>query len=209
MEFTINLKKNQYTNFSNMLLSLPIKIEKRSNTANNTDGDLITVNNLFMHWIREINVKTYGDDIAALPLNNVLEIHRYSDSMLKHLPKDSIKTFEKELLYSKTPVIVKNSTNDRREISYTTEADRSDENIAERIAKFYDLLGTNNVYRIPLTFLVNLGFVNFPSKFDTKFTFDLKQNLSKLFESTKRVTNITTTSPDARKYFLQNSIHTI
>ena len=192
-----------------MLFSLPIKIEKRSNTANNIDGDLITVNNLFVQWIREINVKTYGDDIAVLPSNNVLEIHRYSDSMLKHLPKDSIKTFEKELLNSKTPVIVKSSINDRREISYTTEADRSDKNIAERIAKFYDLLGTNNVYRIPLTFLVDLGFVNFPVTFDTKFTFDLKQNLSKLFESTKRVTNIPATSPDARKYFLWNSIHTV
>ena len=119
-----------------MLFSLPIKIEKRSNTANNIDGDLITVNNLFVQWIREINVKTYGDDIAVLPFNNVLEIHRYSDSMFKHLPKDLIKTFEKELLNSKTPVIVKSSINDRREISYTTEADRSDKNIAERIAKF-------------------------------------------------------------------------
>ena len=100
MEFVINLTKDQYTNFANMLICLPITFEKRSNVASNIDD------NFFTHWIREINAKRYGDEIAVLPLNNVLEIYRYSNSMLKHLPGESLETFQQELLYSKKPVIL-------------------------------------------------------------------------------------------------------
>ena len=54
---------------------------------------MITVNNCFAHWIRKIYIKRYGDDIAILPLNNVIEIYCYSEAMLKCLAEKSLKTF--------------------------------------------------------------------------------------------------------------------
>lgn len=56
LEFCINLTKNHYTNFTIMLLCLPITIRKKSNVAEALDGDMIIVNNFFAHWIREINI---------------------------------------------------------------------------------------------------------------------------------------------------------
>ena len=51
-----------------------------------------------MYWIKEIFIKRYGDNLAILPLNNVIEIYRYSEAMLKYLPEKSLETFRKELL---------------------------------------------------------------------------------------------------------------
>ena len=38
-----------------------------------------------------------------------------------------------------------------------------------------------------MKFLVDLGLVNFPIKFDRKFVFTLEQNLSRFFDSLKKV----------------------
>ena len=62
-------------------------------------------------------------------------------------------------------------------------AQRMEENIADRITKFLNTLTTNKVYRIPLRFLVDVSLVNFPTAFNTKFTFNLEQNMTKLFEA--------------------------
>ena len=55
------------------------------------DNDLpagyIPVNNCFAHWIKEIDIKRYGDDITILPLSNTVDIYRYSEEMLKHMLK--------------------------------------------------------------------------------------------------------------------------
>lgn len=74
---------------------------------------MITVNNIFTHWIRKINIKRYGEDIAISPLHTVLDIYHYYDPMLKHLPEKSLVTFQSELLYSNKPVIIANHK-DRR-----------------------------------------------------------------------------------------------
>ena len=57
--------------------------------------------------------------------------------------------------------------------------------------------------------MVDLGLVNLPTAFDTKFIFHLEQKLSKLFESKAKLANktngqaadLSTTDPDANTYF--------
>ena len=84
-------------------------------------------------------------------------------------------------------LVVLTGGRDRRLNNDNDQYNKSDNNLDDRIAKFYDLIGTNNVYRTPFRCLIDLGLVNFPIKFDTKFVFTLKQNLSKLSELHKKV----------------------
>ena len=177
---------------------------------------MIPVNNFFAHWIKDVTVKRYGDDIAVLPINTTLDTYRYSESMLKHMPEKALATFQKELLYSQKKVIIKgnanNSLNERRNhIAAAANNSNKDDNIDDRIAKFNanNALSTVKTYRIPLRYFVDLGLVNLPTAFDTKFIFHLEQKLSKLFESKVKLANKTngqaadlpTTDPDANIYF--------
>ena len=91
LEFVIELTANHYLNFSNIVLCLPIAFRKTTNKAQPTDDDMIPVNNFIAHWIKDLNIKRYGDDIAVLPINKTLDIYRYSESMLKHLLDDVLK----------------------------------------------------------------------------------------------------------------------
>ena len=197
LEFSIELTKNHYMNFSNMVLCLPITFRKSTNKAQAIDGDMITVNDFFAHC-------------------TTLYIYRYSEAMLKHLPDDVLETFQHELLYSKKKVIIKgnaaNSFNDRRNhIAAAARNSHTDDNIEDRIAKFNDdnALSATKVYRIPLRYLVDVGLVNFPTAFNTKFTFNLEQNRNKLFESRDRLANLAggaaaplpTGQPDADIFF--------
>ena len=184
LEFNIELTKSHYKNFSNMVLCLPIIFRKNSNKAQAIDADMILVNNFFAHWIKDISIKRYGDNmVTILPINSTLDIYRYSESMLKHLPDDVLKTFQYELLYSKKKVIIKgnaaNSSSDRRnQAAGATRDGNTDDNIADRIEKFNDdnALSLTKVYRIPLRYLVDVGLVNFPTAFNIKYTFNLEQN---------------------------------
>ena len=67
-EFNIKLTNNQYMNLHNVHLVFPMKIIKISNNNDDFDVTLITVNNFFKHWIKEIDIKRYGDDIPILSL---------------------------------------------------------------------------------------------------------------------------------------------
>ena len=118
---------------------------------------MIPAKNFFAHWIKDVAVKRYGDDIAVLPINTTQGTYRYSESMLKHLPKDVLATFQHELLYSKKKVICKgnaaNSFSDRRNhIAAAARNSNTDDNIDDRIAKFKENneLFEIKVYRIPL-----------------------------------------------------------
>ena len=44
-------------------MCLPIKIRSKVNNANDIAAGTIPVNNFFAHWIKEIDIKRYGDDI--------------------------------------------------------------------------------------------------------------------------------------------------
>ena len=219
LEFNLEVVNNHYINFSNMVLCLSIAFRKRTNKAAAIDATMIPVNNFFAHWIKDVTVKRYGDDIAVLPINSTLETYRYSASLLKHMPKDALATFQKELLYSKKRVIIKGNTantlNDRRNhIAAAANNSEKDENIDDRIAKFNANNALQNVKtcRIPLRYLVDLGLVNLPTSFDTKLIFNLEQKLSKLFECKAKLANkagggaadLPTTDPDANIYW--NSI---
>ena len=99
----------------------------------------------------------------------------------------------------KKKVIIKgnaaNSFNDRRShIAAAARNSNTDDNLEDRISKFNDenALSQTNIYRIPLKYLVDLGLVNLPTEFDVKFIFNLEKNTSKLFESKKKIANLTT-----------------
>ena len=105
----------------------------------------------------------------------------------------SYKTFQSDLLYSNKNVLL-TGNKDKRLNNDNDQDNRSNNNLDNRIVKFNDLIGTNNVYRIPLIFLVDLGLVNFPVKFDTKFVFRLEQILNQLFESCSELDDATVPS---------------
>ena len=139
-EYTIQLANDEYMNFHGVHLVFPMKIKKKSNVANNIRATEITVNNFFTHWIKEIDIKRLGDDIPILPTTNTIPIYRYSDRLLKHIPKDSLAIIENDLLYSKK--IVKLLAGEDRRDTHTAageDADiRTDANIENRIEKFQD-----------------------------------------------------------------------
>ena len=72
-----------------------MKIKKATNEATDIDGDLITVNNSFAHLIKEVSITKYGSDKELIPTFSPYEIYQYSDSLMKHLPKDSLKKTRK------------------------------------------------------------------------------------------------------------------
>ena len=212
LEFKLEIVNNHYINFSTMVLCLPIAFKKKTNKEQAIAATMIPVNNFFAHWIKDVAVKRYGDDIAVLPINTTLDTYRYSESMLKHMPEKALATFQKEL----KKVIIKgnnnNSLNDRRNhIAAAANNSEKDDNIDDRIAKFNenDALKKVKTHRIPLRCLVDLGLVNLPTAFDTKFIFHLEQKLSRLFESKAKLANKTngsaaslpTGDPDANIYF--------
>ena len=216
LEFNLEVINYHYINFSTMVLCLPIKFGKKTNKATAIAATMIPVNNFFAHWIKDVTVKRYGDDIAVLPINTTLDTYRYSESMLKHMPEKALATFQNELLYSQKKVIIKGNvantiTSRRNHIAVAANDSETDDNIDDRIAKFTkdNALSTEKTYRIPLRYLVDLGLVNLPTAFNTKFIFHLEQKLGKLFESKAKLANRTggaaallpTTDPDAKVYF--------
>ena len=98
LEFNILLASSTYTDYSSLMIVLPVQIKKISNAAQNTDADMITVNNYFAHWLNEVDIKRYPDNIRILPTNNTVDIYRYSEKMLKHLPAKSLDTIKETLL---------------------------------------------------------------------------------------------------------------
>ena len=171
-------------NFHNVHLVFPLKIKKKTNVANNILVTEITVNNFIAHWIKEIDIKRLGDDAPILPTTNTVEIYKYSDAILKHMPKKALAVIENDLLYSKKKV--KLPTGEDRRDERTNDADqakRTDDNFEERIEKFHDQLENNYWYRIPIKFLCDIRFVNTPIKFNTKWRLTFEINMQKSFES--------------------------
>ena len=201
-EFNIQLSNNEYMNFHNLEIVFPMKIKKKTNDANDLDATLITVNNFFAHWIKEIEIKKLGDDQPILPTINTVEIYKYSDQILKHLPKDSLKLIEKDLLYSKKKVRISGNRDRRRKFVAAggDVNDRTDDNIDDRIEKFHDQLEDTHYYRIPLKYITELGFVNQPVKFNTKWRIIFESDMSRLFESKAQLATAATAipTPDAK-----------
>ena len=120
--------------------------------------------------------------------------------MLKHLPKDSLKTIQKTHLYSKEPIYFASTLYDRRNhnsanvvltgLTAAKQAERKqkhakDLNIDDRIDMFKNQLKNEFVYGIPLRYFSDIGKINFPTKIDNQIKMFLETNIDKLFESRK------------------------
>ena len=178
-EYTIQLSNNEYMNFQNVHLVFPMKIKKRSNVANDILAGEIAVNNFFAHWIKEIDIKRLSDNVPILPTTNTIPIYRYSDRLLKHMPKDSLAIIENKLLYSKKKVkLPADEDKHNTHAAAGEDADnRTDDNIDERIQKFQNQLKNIYWYRVPLKYIVDIGQVNTPIKFNTKWHITFETDL--------------------------------
>ena len=99
LDFQILLTGNYYINPNSIHICFPIKIKKKINQNLDADADLITVNNIFARFVKEISITKYGSHKQLIPTFSPYEIYQYT--VLKHLPYDTLKTIEKTVLYSK------------------------------------------------------------------------------------------------------------
>ena len=60
LNLQILLTENYYVNPNGIHICFPIKIKRKTNNALDIDADLITVNNFFAHWVKEISITRYG-----------------------------------------------------------------------------------------------------------------------------------------------------
>ena len=195
LEFILELTANTYSNYSSMELALPIQFTKSTNKTAKMASDLITVNILFGHWIKDIDIRRYPDDTWILPTNNNVDVYQYSASQVKYLPKNAISVVEKTFLYSKNPAYLDEDV-DRRSNNSADTTKRTDDNLDYRIKEFKDYLFKKSYFHVPLGFLVGLGLVIFVMKTYIKFSFTLERNMNRLFESNAKVDNISA-DPDA------------
>ena len=137
--------------------------------------------------------------------------------MLKHLPKDALKTIEKTHLYSKQAVYYADVGIDLRihneygvnltGLNATAAATKKaayakDLNIDDRIKKFKNQLKNEYVYRIPLRYFTDIGKINFPTKVDYRIKLFLETDMKRLFESRKLLaTGTALPSPDVQIIF--------
>ena len=173
---------------------------------------MITVNNFFAHWVKEVSITKYGSDKELPPTFSPWEVYQYSDQMLKHLRADDLKSIQKTFLFSKKPVYYANTNYDRRnfnskdlvtiglntaQITEFKKNHAKDLNIDERISLFQDQISEEYVYRIPLRYLSDIGKINFPTKIDHRIKVFLETDMNKLFESKKVLASTTTAAPPA------------
>ena len=217
LDFQILLTDNYYINPNSIHICFLMKIKKSTNQNSDIDDGLITVNNFFTHLVKEVSVTNYGSDKELIPTFSPYEIYQYSGAMLKHLPKDVLKTIEKTHLYSKESVYYNNVNIDIRnhngggisttglnvmQIATTKKNYGKDLNIDDRITKFKEMLKNERVYRIPLRYFTDIGKINFPTKIDYRVKLHLKKDMKKLFESRKVLAaGANIPSPDAKIIF--------
>ena len=91
-----------------------LKFLKKSDNNADIDNDLITVNNFFEHWIKEISIPKYRSDKELPPTFSPWEVYQYSDQLLKRMPKNALKTIQKTHLFSRKPVYFADTSYERR-----------------------------------------------------------------------------------------------
>ena len=200
LDFQILLTDNYCINTNSIHICFPIKIKKKTNQALDIDAEILTVNNFFAHFVKEISITKYRSDEELIPTFFPYEIYQYSDAMLKHLPKDTLKTIEKTSLYSKEAVYYNDVNIERRnhngsghittgmnatQIATLKKNYANDLNIDDRISKFKGMLKNEHVYEIPLRYFTDLSKINFPIKMDYQIKLHLETKMKKFFESRK------------------------
>ena len=195
LEFTIQMTANTYSNYSTMLICLPIQFTKNTAKTTALDATMCAVNNFFGHWFTKIDIRRYPDDLNILPSNNSVSIANYSNAQMKYLPKKAVKKLLKTMFYSNKPVYY-SGDNDRRVNNDTDLDDRSDPNLTYRAKNLKAHLAKKWVYKIPLLYFCDLGKVNFLVNTDTRIKITLERNMNKLFKSNAKVDAIPD-NPDA------------
>ena len=104
---------------------------------------------------------------------------------MKYLPKNSVETIKKSLLYSNKPVYLDEGA-DRRPSNSDDVTKRTSVNLDYRLGELKDYIFKKNYYCIPLGVLVDLGLVNFATETNTEFLFTLQRNMNKLFEKKRK-----------------------
>ena len=132
-----------------MTLAVPIYLKK--STDKTVDVDVVTVNNFFACWLKEIDIRRYSDDIRIKPTNNTVEVYNYAAQQIKQLPTKSLDDIKETILYKKKAVVL-TGNRDRRLNNIDTPAYRTDANLSERVTDFHGLLKRKIYYRIPLGF---------------------------------------------------------
>ena len=194
-EFTIEMTVNTYSNYSSMLVCIPIEFTKKSAKATALDANMTTVDNFFGHWFTNIDVRRYTDDMNIFPANNSVRIANYSNAQMKYLPAKSVKKLLKTMLYCNKPVYL-TGDNTRRPNNDGTDANRTDPNLTYRLKELKAHLFKQWVYKILLLYLCDLGKVHFAVITDTKIVLTLERNMNKLFKSNKKAAAILD-NPDA------------
>ena len=113
------LTENYYVNSNSIHICFPIKIEKKSNKDADIDSDIITVNNFFAHWVKEVSVTKYGSDKELPPhlvCGNLPIFWWNAETFALSRTKNDTK---KILLYSKKPVYFAKVSYDRRNYKST------------------------------------------------------------------------------------------
>lgn len=114
VDFQVLLTDSNYTNLNSMKMCFPIKIKKVTHRNVDIGANMITVNNFFPHFVKEISLTKYSNNKRLILTFSLYEICQHSGSMLNHLPKDSLKNLEKTMLYSKQSLYYNKTTIDRR-----------------------------------------------------------------------------------------------
>ena len=132
--FQLLLDQNLYANINSLHLCFPMKFKKERNVALDLENDVITLNNFFAHWIKQINITKFGTTKSLITTSKPMELYQYSDEMLRHFPEKALK-IEKDFLSTKKEVILNSANFDRRINAINTPADITDPNLTQRIAK--------------------------------------------------------------------------
>ena len=82
-----------------MTIVLPIYFKK--STDKTADVDVVMVNNFFVHWLKEIDIRRYPDDVRILPTNNTVKVYNYAAQQIRHLPTKSLDDIKETILYEK------------------------------------------------------------------------------------------------------------
>ena len=74
LDFHILLTDNYYTNPNSMHSCFPIKIKKATDGNADTDADMTTVKYVFVHFVKDISGKNYGNNKQLIPTFSPHEI---------------------------------------------------------------------------------------------------------------------------------------
>ena len=184
----------------NIHICFPIKIKKTSDNTAHIDNNLITVDNFFAHWIKEVSITKYGTDKELPPTSSPWEVYQYLDQLLKHMPTNALKTIQKTHLFSRKPIYFADTSYEKRNYN-DANVDFTGLSTAERTtAKKKSCKRLED--RIPLRYISDIGKINFRTKIDYRIKLFIEIDMGKLFESRKPLAaNAAMPEPEAQIIF--------